>query len=1022
MDTLGSSAPPLRVLSLDGGGIRGKSSLLILENIMEAIREAKGLDTVPKPCECFDLIGGTSTGGIIAIMLGRLGMTVDECIRAYDKLAQTAFTPKYNLFPIAPPKGAYSAQALTAAIKQTVRESCVDPSCSSQRRQGKPTVDTCPHDDAEFRNPSCTKTAVLAITKDNVDASPTLFTTYDTSASYQGCNIWQVARATSAATTFFKSIKVGRDNVEFIDAGFGCNNPCEVLIEEARRQFPGHSLLQILSIGTGLGEVVRIDDSRLSIVKALKKMASTSTAVATKLDRQYGDTGQYYRFNVDRGLQDVTLSDWKKTSTISAHTGNYLKDNQRAVKSFVNSFIGNTQVQEKAAALPIATTSCPARHYIPLPKNKHFVGRAEVLQQLRESIFSQGGHQRVAVFGLGGVGKTQAALQIAYEAKDALGFLVLWLPAITNANFQQACTEVVKRLAIQAANDEDPREVLQNYLDSDKAGKWLLVIDNADEMEIVFGSSDEPGGIHRFFPDNDCGRILFTTRVYDVAARVAGDGAIELKEMGPEEAKVYLAKKVQSDLVQDDAAVTELLIKLTHLPLAITQAAAFLRRNKVSIREYLELLDRTNVDKVELLSWEFHDRSRYEEAQNAVAITWQTSFNQICRVDTTAADLLKFISRIEPKGIPQSILPMAGSETQLVNAIGTLLGYAFLDRREVDKTYDMHSLVHLATQTWLKKQDDEQRVIDDAVAHLSRVFPTDDWENREVWREYLPHALRGLQEDSSKLRHSTRLGSRVGRCLMTDGRHKDAIEIFEHIVATKETLAIDRPSRLALQHALGKAYLENGQIIKAVELLEHIVAIRERKLAENHPSRLASQHVLAIAYSKNGQILEAVELLEHVVALEKTLAENHPNRLASQHALASVYLRNGQILEAVELLEHVVAVKKTLAVDHPNRLASQHALASAYLKNGQILEAVELLEHVVTIEKPLAESHPSRLASQHALAMAYLNNGQILKAVELLEHVVAIEKKTLAVDHPSRLASQRLLARAYEEMNKNPPL
>ncbi|KAL1978749.1 hypothetical protein VTN31DRAFT_1608 [Thermomyces dupontii] len=84
----------LRILSFDGGGIRGLSSLLILENIMEKIRESKGLKDVPRPCEQFDLIGGTSTGGIIAIMLGRLGMSVDECIRAYRKFAQQAFTQK----------------------------------------------------------------------------------------------------------------------------------------------------------------------------------------------------------------------------------------------------------------------------------------------------------------------------------------------------------------------------------------------------------------------------------------------------------------------------------------------------------------------------------------------------------------------------------------------------------------------------------------------------------------------------------------------------------------------------------------------------------------------------------------------------------------------------------------------------------------------------------------------------------------------------------------------------------------
>jgi patatin-like phospholipase/acyl hydrolase len=152
---------------------------------------------------------------------------------------------------------------------------------------------------------------VLAITKDNVDARPTLFKTYDGTKSFEDCTIWQVARATSAATTFFKSIKCGRDEIEFIDAGFGYNNPCEVLIEEAKKTFPAAGEMQVLSIGTGLGDVVTIKDNRFSILNALKKMASSSKQVTDRLSDEYGNGCIYFRFNVDRGLQDITLADWE---------------------------------------------------------------------------------------------------------------------------------------------------------------------------------------------------------------------------------------------------------------------------------------------------------------------------------------------------------------------------------------------------------------------------------------------------------------------------------------------------------------------------------------------------------------------------------------------------------------------------------------------------------------------------------------------------------------------------------------
>lgn len=85
-------------------------------------------------------------------------MTVDECIRAYDTFAQAAFTPKRTSILPAPPKGAFSAQALESAIKQVVRLFCVEPPCVDHRRQGQSTENTCPHENMEFRGPAYTKT------------------------------------------------------------------------------------------------------------------------------------------------------------------------------------------------------------------------------------------------------------------------------------------------------------------------------------------------------------------------------------------------------------------------------------------------------------------------------------------------------------------------------------------------------------------------------------------------------------------------------------------------------------------------------------------------------------------------------------------------------------------------------------------------------------------------------------------------------------------------------------------------
>ncbi|KAI0415258.1 acyl transferase/acyl hydrolase/lysophospholipase [Xylaria grammica] len=329
-----NSRHPLRILSLDGGGIRGLSSLIILEEIMRKVAETENRLDVVRPCDYFDLIGGTNTGGIIAIMLGRLGMTVNACIQAYKKVAAQAFTPKIGRFLPASPRGSFSAKALESAIKQVIRENCVEEGC----RQGGSTGESCPHEGMTFYGDSPTKTAVVAITKENVNAEPTLLKSYDNSPNYRSCSIWQVARATSAATTFFKSIRIGRDEVEFIDAGFGYNNPCELIIREAERIFLAGGELKILSIGTGIGDVVTIKDTRLSIINALKRMATSSSKVDASLNDRYRDSGQYFRFEVNEGLGNVALSDWELTSQISAHTHNYITNQQQRIDLYAKGF------------------------------------------------------------------------------------------------------------------------------------------------------------------------------------------------------------------------------------------------------------------------------------------------------------------------------------------------------------------------------------------------------------------------------------------------------------------------------------------------------------------------------------------------------------------------------------------------------------------------------------------------------------------------------------------------------------
>ncbi|KAF2269765.1 TPR repeat protein [Lojkania enalia] len=541
---------------------------------------------------------------------------------------------------------------------------------------------------------------------------------------------------------------------------------------------------------------------------------------------------------------------------------------------------------------------------IPFLPNLSFVGRKTELDALKQRLLVNRACYKMSIVGLGGTGKTQVALQFAYTVKERWReFSIFWVPALSMESFEQACTEVLRLLGVPKAADgeDDAKEQFQRHLGTAQAGKWLLIVDNADDADIVFGSAQSKGIID-YLPRSEEGVTLFTTRTLEVAGELTGSDVLELGAMDRQDATIFLTKLlITKELLRDSVATTDLLDELVCLPLAIAQAAAYLNRNRISIREYLRLLQNTELDLIELMSREFRDDTRYKGTANAVATTWVVSFSQIRARDEVAVNLLSFISCIEWKAIPQSILPSLQSEVRMTDAIGTLCAYSFLVRRGDEDEYDIHRLVHLATRIWIRQHDDSRAVTTKGIRHVSNVFPSDNYENRILWRAYLPHALRLLVDKQGfEAQERSELCLLVGRCLLVDGRIKEAVRWLEESYKGRKTFVKSNLDRLLSQHVLATAYQANGQIKEAVQLLEGVVAIRQKVLAEDHPERLASQHNLATAYQANGQIKEAVQLLEGVVAIrQKVLAEDHPERLASQHNLATAYQANGKIKEAV---------------------------------------------------------------------------------------------------------------------------
>ncbi|KAI1841866.1 hypothetical protein JX266_011944 [Neoarthrinium moseri] len=658
-----------------------------------------------------------------------------------------------------------------------------------------------------------------------------------------------------------------------------------------------------------------------------------------------------------------------------------------------------------------ARNTRPPIFLIPLMQNRNFVGRSTALETLQDKFFVSKISHRVAIVGLGGVGKTQIALQLAYWIKANLG----------NVS--------ILRLGIRTKKDEDTSAKVRQYLESGRAGKWFLILDNADDMDVLNGSPSSEGGIIRYLPESEDCPILFTTRSRDVALAVAGSDIIAVEEMDQKEAGDFLAKSVmQKDSLRDAEATRDLLQELTHLPLAIAQAAAYLNRNpQVSIKRYLELVRGTEDDAVRLLSREFHDSTRYRGGQNAVAATWLVSFDRIRDVDSGAADLLSFISLIEPRAIPRSLLPQKQAAVEMESSIGTLCGYAFLVSRDDGTTYDMHRLVHIASKMWNREEHQLQRIKLDSILHMAEVFPGNDPAHRRLWRTYLPHATRLLQETHDvEIEQKFLLLGLVAGALHEDRRVAEALKYYLIIHGYRARYLPETDRKLVqAKKDLAGAYTNSRRSRKGMAILKPLVEVCRVTFGEEDLLRLDSEHELASAYLDNGQETEAIEILEHVVKVTgRMLEENSRQRLASQYMLARAYLETSRVGEAIALLEYVVGIiSRTLALDDPNRLLAQYELGRAYLGGGQITKAIEILEHVVALEADFMDADDSsRLLTLYWLGSAYVEGGKIKEAVEILEHVVAVEAGLLDADDTERQASVRLLetARARELAARSP--
>ncbi|KAF7549262.1 hypothetical protein G7Z17_g6496 [Cylindrodendrum hubeiense] len=340
------------------------------------------------------------------------------------------------------------------------------------------------------------------------------------------------------------------------------------------------------------------------------------------------------------------------------------------------------------------------RQKFPLGRNKGFVGRELILDDIVRKIppdIESGDCQRTAIEGLGGVGKTQVALEAIYRVYEAhVDCSIFWVPAISTASFENVYREIGQQMGIPELdnNQVDVKILIKVALSQETVGPWLLVIDNADDKELLFGDQ----GLCEYLPFSRRGSILFTTRNHEVATQldIPVTNILNMAEMNLSEATQLLHKNLKRTQTRDMENPESLLSCLAHLPLAIKQASAYMAKTGMSTTKYFDYFQSSDRTQIELLSRDFEDRGRYKTIRNPIATTFFITFDHISRDAPLAAKYLEFICFLAEKDIPASLLPRGEDDLVVEEAIGTLKGYAFITEREVSSHFDIHRLVRLA--------------------------------------------------------------------------------------------------------------------------------------------------------------------------------------------------------------------------------------------------------------------------------------------------------------------------------------
>ncbi|KAF2804598.1 putative kinesin [Mytilinidion resinicola] len=619
---------------------------------------------------------------------------------------------------------------------------------------------------------------------------------------------------------------------------------------------------------------------------------------------------------------------------------------------------------------------------LPFSRDTDFVERGNILDQIHQKCAVPG--SRTALVGMGGVGKSQLAIEYAYQIRErSPQTWVFWVHA-SSARFEQNHQDLARYLKIPGRQDPnaDIFQLVHDWLrDKKRAGEWVLILDNFDDADFLFdarsimnarelvrgadtahnGKATGLGGgslqpLVSYLPQCQHGSILVTTRTRDAALKLVEQrDIVTVEPMNETEAIALLQRKLPE---QDDSkSVTELAEALEFMPLAIVQAAAYISRRapRSSVWQYLETFRKSDREKMSLLDSEAGHLRRDKEAKNSIIITWHISFNHIRQIRPSAADLLALMSLFDRQGIPETLVRSQVERLSLLfhrnkdlykgekqdsesneeidgfeDDVLMLKDYSFISISEGRSKFEMHALVQLAMKTWMEANGQLERWRQHHIKILCAQFPIGEYKKWPICQELFPHvksaaaqqplAQESLRDWSSLLHNAAWYAWTVNNRAEAEEMAIQAMEVRKKIFGWEHKDTLDSMAMVSL------AYKNKGQWGAVEKLQVQVMEITKKKRGANHLNTLAVEN------------------------RKKKLRTDHPETLKSMQNLAETFSKQGRLEAAEELELQIFKIrKKKLGADHPDTLTSMNNLAFTWKDQGRDAEAISLMRQCVRL-------------------------------------------------------------------------